>query len=78
MSKELEFYQAIYNGDLPKVKELIDQVNINWRNPEGASGFTHLLRACVSEHTQIVEYLLEQTMIDVNITSRGGGYSPLV
>jgi len=61
---ELDFFTACENGDLSKVKELINNANIdiNWQTKWGS---TFLSVACESEHYEIIKLLLTDDRIDV-------------
>ena len=75
-SKEKEFYNACYENNLEKVKELSNQIDdINWGNPN-ESDWTGLFISCGMGNKEIVEYLISHPKINVN-KETNNGYTPL-
>ena len=75
-SKEEEFWNACYEGNLEKVKELSNQIDdINWGNPN-VDGWTGLHIACRYGKKEIVEYLISHPKINVN-KEKNDGWTPL-
>ena len=72
-SKEQEFWKACMNGNLEKVKELSNQIDINWGDSDGWTGF---FVACLSGNKEIVEYLISHPKINVN-NENNDGRTPL-
>ena len=71
-SKEQEFFNACYENDLEKVKELSNQIDdINWGNPNG-SDWTGLHISCYEGNKEIVEYLISHPKINVNKEDKNG------
>ena len=71
-SKEQEFFNACYENDLEKVKELSLQIDdINWRNPY-RSDLTGLHVSCREGKKEIVEYLISHPKINVNKETNNG------
>ncbi|XP_063705558.1 ankyrin repeat, SAM and basic leucine zipper domain-containing protein 1 [Culicoides brevitarsis] len=56
---EEEMYQAIVDGDLQKLKSVLESVPINL-DDTFRSGYTLLMYACVEAHPEIVRFLIEK------------------
>ena len=78
MEMELEFFEACYEGNLQKVKELCNKlVDLNWSNPsESRAQETSFHWACAGRRKEVVEYLLRLPGIDVNKENKNG-FTPL-
>ena len=69
-SKEKEFWNACREGNLKKVKVLLNQIDdINWENPNDCTGL-HL--SCGMGKKEIVEYLISLPKINVNKEDNDG------
>ena len=68
-SKEQEFFNACDENNLEKVKELSNQIDINWGN---SNGWTGLHFSCRWGNKEIVEYLISHPKINVNKENKNG------
>lgn len=65
------WFEAVGAGDLENIKKLIEKVDINTREPQFK--MTALMIASLQGHDAIVEFLLQQSSINVLAQSKGGG-----
>jgi len=65
------FYKHCEKGNLAKVRELANDLNINWKN-NYSNNNTPLIIACINRHHDIIRYLLSFGSIDPNLANGSG------